>query len=510
MNRYARDAAIIIVAVILSYWTTYSIHQDYSLLYHSDEWDHFTYSLEILKKENVVNYNPYIGPRLKDPNWEVNYYLFIITLIHLTGLEPLELALITPTIVALIMSLNTFLLIFYLTKRKLHGLLAGIFVLTIKSNVTLLGPWFLVPMAYGLSHIPLILYLFLRVLKGGKYWLLVFGLIFINTALIHAQTTTIFLPIFGLYLVLHPKVLWQNKLKLLPLPIIAVILILYFAPNITKTPEEYNIEYYKTLLYETKESLTLTTDDPTGYEVYYYYPRYLGQITIIFSLIGIYVLLASGKSEQRLLPIAILSLLPFVVQYYLTQTIYLSYYRRMFMYNAELLLMAAGVGLAATYELVVENVDRFINDDLDRLLAKGLAIALVLLFLNMQVQSTFAYKNQIYRIIEEKDISAIQWLKNNTDEDANILALPHISKTITPIGERHIIAITKTRLGTSDKRNQDATEFFQASCNRKQEILKRYKPDYVFHQGGIDCPFLELVHRENRNFIYESTVKRKK
>ncbi|MFH1722871.1 MAG: hypothetical protein ABH950_09745 [Candidatus Altiarchaeota archaeon] len=491
---------ILIALGLLSYTTIYTFHSEYKLPFHSDEWDHLTYSLEILSKEKIVSYNPYLGPEFEDFNWELNYYLLFVPILLLTGLDPLKLAIFFPTITAFIMSLNAVLLVRHLTKNDISGLLAGILVLTLKSNVTLLGPWFLVPMAYGLSQIPLILYLFTKFLEKNLKWIIPFGLVFAQTTFVHAQTTTIFLPIFGVYLIMHPRTLWKNRWKILPLPLIGLLILMNFFPP---AEQGANPEYFLKILEDTIDRLSLTSDEPSGYNVYYYYPRFLGESTILFSLIGIFVLLSSGKQEQRILPIAILSLTPFVIQYYYTQTIFLSYYRRMFMYDAELLLMAAGVGLAVTYVFVWEKSKKYIQDDLDRLLAKALVTVLLGLFLYSQIQSTFEYEKMIYHIIEERDVSALKWMKENTNENATVFAMAHISKAITPIAERRVIALTHSRLGAPQERNQDSGEFYVADCERKKEILEKYKPDYVFHKGVITCSFLELAHSEQGNFIYK-------
>ncbi len=128
------------------------------------------------------------------------------------------------------------------------------------------------------------------------------------------------------------------------------------------------------------------------------------------------------------------------------------------------------------------------------------------MFLFGQVQAAYAYQDKLYRIIEEKDVSAIEWIGDNTPENATVLALPHLSKAITPLSGRRVIALTRTRLGASNQRNADAISFFTGDCEKKRDIIGKYHPDYVFHQAPLSCPFLAEAHRDAGNYIYRVVV----
>jgi hypothetical protein len=502
-NDIIKFLVILTFLFTISIYTIYTIHEDYPLPYHSDEWDHLAIAKEIAIKEKLIYYDPSISSEENfRKNWEIAYHVFLGVLLKVTNLNAIKFAIFFPTIIAFFMAFNTFILVRFLTKSELAGLLAGIFVLTIKSNVTLLGPWFLVPLAFGLAQIPLILLLFLKSMNMNRIvnlWDVPLFLVFANVTLAHPPSTVILLPVFSLYLVFHPKTLWKNKFKVLLAAGFLILLLVMFLPF----GQIMNFERMVNLF-----TFEASNEDPSGYLMIFYYPRYLGNVTITLALIGVFsAFLLRKRKEIWILPLALLSLLPLVMQFYYTGEIFLCPYRRLFMYNLLFLLMLAGIGLFALYEIWQNLSRKFIKDTILRWIMIGTFFFVAILILDSQIESTFEFKNKLYKNIRVKDVSAIEWLKFNTPKDAKILALPHVSKAITPIAERRVVAAIKTRLGASDEINRKAVTFFNVrSCEEKKKILSatELKANYIFFKGRINCDdFLQEVHFREGNYIYK-------
>jgi hypothetical protein len=122
-----------------------------------------------------------------------------------------------------------------------------------------------------------------------------------------------------------------------------------------------------------------------------------------------------------------------------------------------------------------------------------------------QVASTFKYKNRLYHVIEESDVSPIMWLANNTPNGSVVVAAPSVSKAITPLSGRHVVAIERTMMRSSPERYGDASHFFQPNCDCacKDVRIERYGINYVYTRKSVDCPSLPLVHSENGVNIYK-------
>ncbi|ODS42164.1 MAG: hypothetical protein MSIBF_02160 [Candidatus Altiarchaeales archaeon IMC4] len=481
----------------ISFYTTYTIHSNYPLPFHSDEWDHLTIAKEIVKQQDAIYYDPYIKGSSGSINLELNYHLMLAIMLQLTGLDGITFALIFPAIIMFVLGVNTFVLVRYLTKSDLAGFFSAVLVLTVKSNVTLLGLFFMVPVAYGMSMIPLVLFVFLRAVNSDKLrdpWLFILAVLVVQVAMSHPPSASIYLPIFALYFIFHPGTLWKNKWKLI-IPVFAalVLLPLFFHVPLVSVASPWDfINHY----------LKFGYDDP-DYHVYYYTPRYLGATIIILALLGAYI--AALKRQSRILPLAILALLPFVVQFYQMQEIYFSPYRRMLMYNFELLLMLAGIGLWGAYAAVNRINRRYDMGFIFRSITAIVVLLITASILLPQVDSTFEYKNRLYHCIEPKDVAPMLWIKENTKDETIVLAQssPCVSKAIKPIADRYTVATVRTRLGTSDARNNDVNEFFRAGCGTKKEILEKYTPDYVFSGWKIECQFLNEIHAEKGDYVYE-------
>ncbi len=475
----------------------------YTLPYHYDSWDHITITREIIKRENLIWHNPYLGEKFRDSNWEINYSILLAEISILTGIDPLYLAAIVPTIIGIILALNTFILVRYLTGSDLAGIFSLIFVLTIKSSWTLMGIWFLVPVAYGMSQIPLIIFLFLRAIKSeGRVgvWDITLALVFINVTLSHPPSTIIFLPIFLLYLILNPDLVVRNKEKISVAIVVLFILSLRFIPI-----DSLDYGGVTSSISRMLKTMTFRDEPPPGTE--FYYDSFLGPIVIALAVVGgIYSL---KSKEGRILPIAFISLIPFIAQFYLTDELFLSPFRRLFMYTSEIALIIAGIGLFYLYMFYLKSVDAFLRvmilkrkEQIRKALHLIIIITVVLIIM-IQINSAFHYRNNIFQVIFEKDVDSIKWLRN-TPEDSVILTLPFYSKAITPISRRRVASLEQTRLQVAGGANTKAIMFFLKGCEEKEMIIKELEVDYVLFTSKINCKFLEEVYsdEESGNYIY--------
>jgi len=518
----------VLVLAAFSFYTTYTIHSSYHLPYHSDEWDHLTMAVEIVKKGSIVNYNPYLSDEYKK-DLEVSYHVLLSELILMTGLDPVQFSIIFPAIVSFILSLNAFMLVRFITKSSFAGLLSGMLVTTMKSNVTLLGPWFMVPSAYGMSQLPLMLFVFVKAMGAANsvvakkplvrnslmsmnitpaktsekislinLWDVVLGLLFIQITLAHPPSASILLPVFALYLLMHPRLLYRNRFRILIFCVIAFLLLVNFISFAKLANIKSPLSFMDWLLNDT----LVFTDEQYTYHVLYFYPIYLGSAILFLAVLGFYRNMSSDD-KSRIIPIALLALLPFVVQYFEFGKSFFAEYRRLFMYNSELIMILAGMGLYLLYAIGKGIIGVYVKNDFLRKIITAGMLVLIAVALKNQADSTFFYSNRLYMIIGENEVGTIQWLGSNTSENSTVLAYPHVSKAITPLSGRRVLALTQTNLGSGKDEIDKANIFFQNDCNVKAGILNELKPDYVFFKGAINCPFLEEVYESKGSRIYK-------
>ncbi len=482
----------ILILLSLSIYTTTSIHFSHRFPFHADEWDNIKIAQEIIKEETIVKYNPFLpgNPYYVNFNeeahgvantnsamWELNYNLFIALSSLFTGISPLDTGLILPTVFVFIMSFNTFILVRYLTKNDLPALISAIFVMTLKSDVFFLGPWFLVAASFGLAFIPLILYLFLKSNVSNKY-LPILLFVFAITTLAHPASAIIFVPIFGLYMAFNPHIIKQYKNKLLIF--IAISLVLLFV----LVPFDGSITGYAAKIIKI---LTFPRATPiNGFLAVMQFPAYIGIIAFGLSIFGFSK--AMADNEAKILPLSVDALLILILAYIYLGYAFFAPYERVVMYMAELLLILAGIGLFYIYTSIKN---------------KKIAVALVVIILVLQVNSIFAYKKDIPLVMEPEEYGPILWLKDNTPQDAVILATPRTSEAIGVISDRKVVSLLRGRLGSSEESVNKSLDFFKGDTDMKEKLLLEFKPNYIYSKGEINMSSLRLVHNENNIYIYE-------
>ncbi|MEA1924233.1 MAG: hypothetical protein U9M95_00030 [Candidatus Altiarchaeota archaeon] len=444
---------------------------------HLDSWDQLAIAKETIKREKIVDYNPYLGENHPDRNWEKAYTLLLAETVLLTGIKPLYLDSVFPTVVGFILALNAFILVRYLTKSMLAGLFSAIFMLTFKSSSTLTGIWFSVPVAYGIAMMPLMLYMFIKAAdEKGNTWKLALIILFTQVTLAHPPSAIIYLPIFGLYLVTRPRLVWENKEKILVAGFLMLLLALQFAPA-EKIIKE----------------LSFGDEPPEG--AAFQPVSFLGLPATLLSLVG--GIWCFRERKKRILPLAFLALLPFMTQFYLTNRIFLSPFRRLFSFEMALALLMAGIGLWAVYHRVNDIIEN------RRVLQFFVLVAVALLLFN-QMDSGYRYRHLLITAIIEDDVIDIKQLED-TPPGSKILTNSFDSRGIWFIGERQVISLMVARVRGDNKINSEANRFCSMKCEDKEKIIRELKADYVVYTKELECPFLKEIYNRGRGSkrIYE-------
>jgi len=504
LKEVIKTGFLLIVLGYVAYSTTYTVHEKYHLPFHSDEWDHLTLGKELTKTgsiESIKKVNPYIGIPYTSywVNQESGFHLFTALLLDHTDLPVEKFGVVIPTIISFILALNAFVLVRYLTESLFAGLTSAVFSVTIKSNVTFLGPWFFVPSSVGLAFAPMFLYLFLRALYSKKIFNefdVIFTSTFIVAGLFHPPSVTALIPVFCLYLILNHKILREKKEKFILAAAVGFVLFIamLFVFNISLSLLSNPISFLSRYLVFTGSDYKI--------KIMYSYPAYLGWGVISLAILGVYTAISSENRKEWILPVAVISLLPLAVQFYHTGKVFLSPYRRIFFYVAEILLLSAGLGLYYLYREAFNFIKTSAINMKVKVVLDVFVIVLVFYILSLQIDSTFKNADKLYHVIDEGEIEPLYWVKESTPEGAIFITKPEVSQAFTPIAERKIVAKPRTFLRVTQERIDDVNTFFTVGCSKKKQIIEKYDVSYVFGPE-ISCNFLHLIHSSGGDYIYK-------
>ncbi len=511
INAVSKALLLLFFLALAYYFAYYYIHNNYNLPYHADEWDHLAIAKEITVTDQLVNYNPYRGWGW-DPQWEQNYHLFQAMLLNLTNwditdLGIVQLALFIPVLMTFLMILFTFILIKQLTGSNAAAFLSALTVLLTRPNVTILGYWFSVPMAFGLAFIPLVLFLFVKSFseeKGSFRYSILLFVIFAQLTLVHPASATIFLPAFMIYLLLQPKLLLKSKTKIillvLELGILVLLLIGYSVYN-------YSVTTQGGLFDKIMETITFTT---SIYEtnVFFFLPRYLSWPIFFVAIAGMLYLLNTKNRQAIILPILIITLVPLIYLFFTEERTYLADYRRIFYYAAESLVICAGVGIYAIIKFLNAAIDKalegyyFFSEKISlSVLPKAFVALLALGFLYSNISTLpFTHKDQLYKVAEENEVPAFLWLKHNSFHEQIVLSYFYTSRAVNVIGGDRILYANPARL-MGARGQEESIEFFASGCDWKEKNLNG--ASFVYSRDAINCDFLEEVFAKGESHVYK-------
>ena len=519
--RYAY--ALIIALFLFSFALNYGIRFDHRLPIHQDEFDHLAIVKEMDKTGGIVHYDPYVtflafpGER----NLEINYDLFLLILYQLTGLPEIHLPLIIPAIVAFLLSLASFVLVRFLVKDNLAALLSALFVLFLHNNIALLGYWFLVPMALGVAFIPLISYLFLKGLESWGYALL-FLLVLVNITLVHAVYTVVFLPVFAVYLLLNKNELKRNWKKIL-LGVAALFAVSnwFVAWNLADLPGTFQ-----------------QIMDRLVWELWYLtkaYPimEYLTPLMLGLGLVGLaYLLLPWARFRLRFYGLKLKALaakkriakpaedlsldypklfllflfILFWVRSYadVFEVCFLGPCRRTSPALSVMVLIMAGIGCWALIKWVSQTIVQGGQHWKEKSLLKALVFsALGIFVLANLLWQPFIHADKLYYTLEEQELPAMSFIKEQTPGDALFLAMPSYSKPVYVVGERQVSGTLQARIGQALGQLQPEKDFLSADCAGKLASLEERQADYIYaRRAVIDCQGIDKLYTDGNYYVY--------
>ncbi len=428
--------ALILFASILNFLP----HIIYSYPLHVDEWVHYQFSGH-MNGDNKL----YFGGSAY--NLELGFH-FILSALNFIGIPYIFMFRFFPALLTAILCFS----VFILTKKIFNedaALFSVLFIALLKSNVSLLGPMFLVPMSVGLILITLGIYL-LEV-KSKLFFLPLAALL-----LIHPPSALAYFLIININTLFNKKEI-RNRVVL---QIFAFIIAL---------PLYIPLLFNKGL--GAVDSLQFTIiSGPL------YIPRFIGYFSLIFICFGIYEL--SMKKRYDFI-VYILSFIILIGLFYFAKIEYFIPYRRALMYLFLLLSIVFGAGCWKVANLVGKKKAIAV-----------IAIVIAVLFIFLQLPSKMQSTGEVYHIINENEAKNIENIRN-LNISGIVIADPWKANAITPLSGKEVYTrIVQGPNETIEKKNEIAKNFLEEGC----------KNNTFLDENDISVVYYEIC---NNNFLTE-------
>lgn len=470
----------ILFSIYINFWV---LHNNYTYPVHADEWQHIAQAKQLIKNEFFSNENPYIENEKLIHLPSVGFHFTLAVLSLILNFDLVQLSVYLKIIFSTLMVLGAYLLGKQITKGEIGGILFSLAITLLKSDITILGPAFLVPIGFIMYLLPTFFYFFIKSFDSlSKYnWLVFFSAIFITS--LHAPFIGFLLVLFSVYLLF--VIFTKSKIgaiNLISIAIPAFFGYLLFSPMFISDPT--NIE---NLIF----TLKFTEYNEGGdflviYDVIYL----LGTFGVISLLVGTSFSL-KNKFTNFLLPIFTIFLLLIILYSQFNYT-YLMPYRRLLMYTSFFGLLIAGYGIHEIYLRL--NKEKII---------KSAFITLIVILTFIQIHGSVTRTTDVYRFYDESYASSFEYLKN-LPENTKILATTPISTTITPMTGKKVCTLVPAQLSGGLNANDVNYAIETKNCELIKNLIITCNADIVL-SNTLNCDFLKqkLDSNIDGSYIYE-------
>lgn len=321
------DYLALLPIVALAFYIARIPHLGYPYPVHIDEWLHLANAEAVQAAGSSAYLDPFTGNHMVGigSNLEIGFLIFWGAFQSISGIEWFTIFQWFPAVVFII----TVLCVYALGQREGYGWEAAFFTSLIPTTVGILGPGFLVPVAFALPVIPLSLFL---VLNYGSWWSYLLLFIFTSFLLaLHAATAV------GLVIILVPCILLNfpsDFKRSIGIALALAVPFLALFPWI-----------FRMLLPTARELLTPQQASPFV-DLPVIISKY-GYLAIALSLAGCFLLAMKGGKKNYSLVLSLLALLLMLVTFFTFHHGVEIMYERGLLYLMLMLSIISGSGLAA-------------------------------------------------------------------------------------------------------------------------------------------------------------------
>ncbi|MDP2931952.1 MAG: hypothetical protein Q8O05_05585 [Chloroflexota bacterium] len=190
------EGLILVAILVLAFFMASIPHLTYEYPLHIDEWMRYGGAQSVVATGHIVYPSPFQAGETVSPDEEIGFHLLLGELQMITGVSWLNLFRFLPGIILALLALQAYVF----CGGGAAGLAAAFLAALIPTTVRFLGPAFLVPVALGLSFIPLTLVVLTRLMSDIRGPVILF-LVFLFLLFMHPPTLAVVSVMALVYLI---------------------------------------------------------------------------------------------------------------------------------------------------------------------------------------------------------------------------------------------------------------------------------------------------------------------
>lgn len=482
---------LLAISAVAIFLLVYSIHFDYHLPFHMDEWHHIS---EALRMGADGQYSDVLesGRLNRSSGLEIGFHFWLYCLSALFNLVSIYQFL--PAIWAALTALVMFFVVYKKSENNfLLGWLAMIFFASIKSNVNLTGIWFFSPLSFSLPLILLYIYFLTEGIENNDRKSILIGLAIILLLIpIHSIAILFALPSFIIYALIYRKEIAKQAWLLYLVPIIIFIGIFFFLSTLDISWSMLGKQLVDSLQFREGWGVLEAPFDPS---VFYSW------IGLLLAFIGaVYILIAKDWKKYAIYLIWPAAVFFMIVIYEIFHVSYLSPYQRNLYYFALSLPLLSAFGAYALVQWLLIGLSNFHLEKRRLSLIGDIAGILIIALIFCLVFKDYFYQRPefaLYRAVSQDEVKMLQVLSKLPK--STVMAPPLLSLALYPMAHQDPVADIYFYGNRSD------VEIFYAAtkCGDVKQIIKKYQVQYIIAPFEARCKYTELIYNDSANLLYK-------
>jgi len=468
------DYVKLIPVLGLAFYIAFIPHIGYNYPLHVDEWYHFAF-MRAFQNAGSVNFpDPILGAGWYNlgNNLEVGFHVFWGVFQAVSGISWLTIFRFFPGIVFMM----TALAVYILGRREGFGWYAALFTCLITTTVGILGPGFLVPVAFGLFIIPLALFVAFNFRGFWSYSVLFILTFFLLT--LHSPSAII------LVILLAPNIIMSLRTNAWhSMGVTFALLIPFLAPF------PWMLDYFMVTV---KDLLTVKT-----LPEWVSFPRIIksyGYLPMALCLLGVFILALKSNLRNYSFILGFMALLTMLVIFFVFGYGVSIIYERGLMYMMLMIGVFAGAGLAWMAKLgftLGSPVLTFFTRNAGKLVSFVLIFAIFAFAIPERLDINY------YKIINDTEYQDFIWIRDNVGTEYGKAVLdPWKANAFAPITGKKVYA----RLHAFPlPRDEEARAFLGAGCT-DSEFLRKNDISIVYTYG--ECRNPDLTKLKERIYLF--------
>jgi len=387
----------VFIMTLMPHWTN-----SYYFPFHVDEWIHYSYTSSLINSGSTTFVDPFTGNGIIQP-LEIGFHIITANIYFLSGSSLIYIFIFLPSIIMVLLSIC----LYNIGQQANHqfGFESAFLVILIPTTCRFLGPSFYIPVSIGILILAFIIWLAQR---KKLHEIILIPLVIFFLFILHPPTA-----LAGLIIILIYS-LWQiiEKNYKTPLIISSISILTIIIIFLISTRWKYGLNYVFNALSGTEYALNLP---PIWINL-----AFLGFITWIFFIIGIYYSFANGKAIHRTISLSSLVIIIMIVIYNKFGYGVPIFYERGFLYLYFLVTVIASIGLGELRYAIKQYRNKIIQIKIKKITEYAeyiIPIFVILIIILTVIPTHFDIK--YYQMISDEDYETFTWIHDNIESYRN-------------------------------------------------------------------------------------------